>query len=430
LSSLVKMSFLNGNESEAWQWLERIPLTGDAKSDHLVKFAEAAAWLGADERVVEACRRFDEVANSTNRPHCGTMYHLGAVAEYRLGYEKKALALWKKATNTQRGSDLAEQNLAARKTSKEEFSPWYFAFRDWFPGQKNATWLVDWEKISEAEENDEALLNRWLSTHPSFIALLPAMLDRGDDFVRRLAIAITLGSERQEFVEPLRRFALGKKGTTDERFRVAQHLSAMGVLPAGEPIRLFVEGQWRDILLCAWEISDQPVATAPRSAEVQQLAQKGYESLERRDAKRGEEYLRRAVKLHPDAPDLWNNLAEALDHLGRADEASEIASMLRQRFPDYFFGVIRDAMHAIDNQNFEHAKTLLAGLLARKKLHLSEFRALVTAHIHLGLNSGDLQLAETWLGMWKQVEEHPWQLKIEHNNLSRGLFSRLFRLKG
>ena len=412
LSNLTKIFFLEGKAEDAQRVFHELIAIPNTEPDHLVKKAEAAAWLGQDQFIVAACQEFDDSGEHQSPANEALLYHFGAVAQYRLGNEADARRWWKESLSLRPQFELAYTNLAAWNQEKLEFSPWYFDLNYWLRKDQLSAWLREWESSLKPEESMGAR-SRFVESHPEFQTLLPGLLDRGDKPGRDLALVIAIGSEAPAFHELLKRFATGQRGSVEQRMKAADYLASAGVFPAGQPVRFFSDGEWRNVLLLSYEITEEPNLNPGRSEEIQLLHEAAFENLQEENWSDAEKLLRSAVELEPNAPDLWNNLAMALDNSGQDREADEITQFLRSNFPTYFFGMLREASRAIDDGEFEHARELITQLAQKKKLHITEFRGLATVEIKLAMARNELESADSWLQLWRSVEDHPWQEAAE-----------------
>jgi hypothetical protein len=98
------------------------------------------------------------------------------------------------------------------------------------------------------EEAMSKAARRYLREHPEIAPLVPLLLDRGDPTARELALHVALAARTPELLAALWDFALGQRGPDAMRNRAAQAASEAGLLPAG-PVRLWLDGKWREVLL-------------------------------------------------------------------------------------------------------------------------------------------------------------------------------------
>lgn len=110
---------------------------------------------------------------------------------------------------------------------------------------------------------------------------------------------------------------------------------------------------------------------------------------------------------------LWNNLGKIYELQGRRQECIDLMHRLRAEFPDYLFGITTEANTAILDGEYEHAATLLSGLIQRKRLHISEFVAVAEAYVRLHIAMEQIEQAQTWMEMWDEIApDHPAQRRL------------------
>jgi len=111
----------------------------------------------------------------------------------------------------------------------------------------------------------------------------------------------------------------------------------------------------------------------------------------------------RGLKLEPGALDQLNNLAATHAASDRQTEVESIWRAILEREPDYLFA--RASLGRIEAQrgHVAEARALLDPLLARRRMHLSEFATVAIAHIKTGLADGKPHEAKSWLEMWERA---------------------------
>lgn len=187
--------------------------------------------------------------------------------------------------------------------------------------------------------------------------------------------------------------------------RASQIASEAGILPRGTggTVRMWIDEEWRDILLFNFQVDDEP-AGVPHGAAVEELIGAAIEAMQATDAARAETLLRQAEALEPDAPDIQNNLAAVLEMLGRTEEAKELTVRLFAAHPDYLFGRVAMANMAIRDQRLQEAQDLLDPLLSRTRFHYQEFALLCTAQLSLYLQQQNYTAIQSWVQMWEALD--------------------------
>jgi predicted Zn-dependent protease len=146
------------------------------------------------------------------------------------------------------------------------------------------------------------------------------------------------------------------------------------------------------------------------------------------DADTAEPLLKEALALEPNSPDLMNNLAEAYELQGRADEAHALLLETHQRFPDYFFARAAVAIIRAKKGEVDEAKILLEPLRTQSKYHISEFVALCMAEVEMDLAMGQPEAARHWANMLAQIEpDHPVVKRLQNRLAPPPTFSKLLR---
>jgi tetratricopeptide (TPR) repeat protein len=259
-------------------------------------------------------------------------------------------------------------------------------------------------------------VSNFLAKHPELVALVPVLLDRGDPYGRKFALRLALAAQTPEMLQALEEFALGQTGPDQQRIEAANGVSRAGKWPSG-PRRLWIQGEYREILLLGFELDQEPKNVCS-NAEAQRLSLEAAHALYGKDPAKAQLLLQRALDLEPDSPVLFNNLALCYQLQGRTEKSRAMVQEMHQRFPDYWFGRITLARTHIQNREFEQARAVLAPMLAARRLHIAEFASLCMAEIDLLLAQGQRTGARSWFDIWKQANpDHP-QLEDYRNRVS------------
>lgn len=380
---------------------------GNAEAE--LRRAEAHSYLGDDEGVLGAFRRVETSGTLAPGAVGGTLCHLAAVAELRLGREAEAARLWNEALKLQPGLEAARQNVADRcKPIGEQHAPWPFPLDRWVPQRT----IDDLNRAMEGARGEEAMRSGaqcFLAQHPEMAGLAPALLDRGDAQARGLALTLAEVSRAEPFLLALREFAQGMRGPDLLRNQAAHLLVEAGLLPAG-PLRLWMRGRWGEVQPLHFEVEDEPVSQL--SPQAARLLEESTAALDQGNPARAETLLRKAVELAPDFPLLLNNLAAALSEQRRIREADAVLDEVHRRFPDFVAGITNTARRHLRRGEVDQAEALLKPLLSRKRFDTGEFMCLCVAQIELLLARKDRAPLSIWLQMWEQASpEHP---SLEH----------------
>lgn len=404
LSNLTRYLYLSGRTDEAARRAAQLKALKSNAEDAWIKKAEALSYMGDDQGVLEV---FKEAAQ-TGAMEDPLLHHLAAVAAMRLGREDEARAHWRRALKLAPGFELAKENMEdLRQRAGQRHAPWAFMINNWVQ-QKT---IEDLFKVVESasRRKDEKVMKRavqrYLNQHPEVVRLIPILLNRGDPQGREFAMRTALMSETPEMLAALRDFALGQCGPDEMRFEAANAASAAGLMPAGT-VRLWMQGEWRDLLLFGFELHDDPIYR--HRPNVAQLLADGTRALHDGKVEQAERLLKQALEIEPDSPDILNNLAIAYEMQGRSAEALSLEREIHQRHPDYLFARVGLARKSIADGRLDEAEALLKPLLSRRRLHFSELAALCHAQIELFVAQNNTDAARSWLEMWAGADpDHP-----------------------
>ena len=409
LSNLTRLLFLSAQPEAANAAAQRLKASSAPAIDRWTKKVEALSFLGDDDGILQIYQQA-KAAGALKPPETDALFlHLVAVASWRLGKEKDARRLWKEALKLEPGFSLAQEQLDdLEKPPNQRHGPWAFPLPNWVAENTIRT-LSKAASSAARRKQDAAVQNaalQFLEQHPELVFLASHLLQRGDPAGIDFFINLAGMSHRPDLLAALDQFIRGQRGRDEQRMNAAQTLSQAGVLPSG-PTRMWMQGEWREILLLNFEITDEP-DESHYSPEVQQLAEEAYYALQDNDPKRAQRLLEQAVALELDSPTLLNNLAKALDMQGEDQKAKAMLLDIHQRFPDYFFGIISMARLAMQAGDYEKSHAMLTGLMQRRRLHYTEFDALCQAQIDLSLAEKNKEAAHTWFEMWERPDpENP-----------------------
>lgn len=405
LSNLTRHLLLCGRRDQAREFADRLRRARSDRHDFASKRVEAFSFLGDDEAVLEA---FEE-AKRSGLPHgavpeLAMLYHLAAVAAARQGRLNEARQLWDRALKHRPGFQLAQENLAdARLPSEKRHGPWPFDLHDWIAGSVIEELIRLFKAAAQKSENAvEKAARKFCEAHPEVVGLLPELLERGGEGGRGFAIRLIKLAETPELLEVLRQFCGSSSGPDELRMEAATFLCRQGVL-SGAQMRMWLQGEWREIELFGFEITHEPVGPV-HCDEVDDWSYNALQALKRRDGAEAQALLEKCLAREPDSPDLLNNLAKAYSIQGREDEARRLSREIHERWPDYFFGRITMANLSTLAGDYEQAEAYLTPLRSRARLHVTEFTALCSAYVQLFQARGKYDAAERWLEMWEQID--------------------------
>jgi tetratricopeptide (TPR) repeat protein len=413
LSNLVRFCLLSGREDDARMWAGKLKASRARGFDVWFKKSEALSHLGDDAGVLalwtEAQR---EKAEQSPGADAG-LAHLAATAAWRLGRENEARKIWKKGGHDAAnllGEEMQANLLDLKKPVGERHAPWPFPIRNWIREslvREIAQGIGTVSRRPHTPEAEERALRdvtrKQLQAHPELETIVPLLLDRGDPPGRQFALMYAQMARTPRLLEALRDFALGQRGPDEMRLEASQVVREEGVLTPDEQgcIRLWVQGEWRELMLMGFEVHDDYERRYSRSVE--NLLAKAHEQIRDGDGVAAELLVRRALEEYPDDPALLHSLAVAREIQGEGDEARRLNEELLASHPDYLFARTSLARLMIRDGDLPRAEELLRPLWKRSRLHHSEMAAWFAAQIELFLAQRNPDAAQSWLEMWEQT---------------------------
>jgi tetratricopeptide (TPR) repeat protein len=414
LANLARHLLLAGRYEEAEAARQQLQAARSERGEIWCKKAETFSFFGDDEAVLAALAEAEQagwIRYAT--PEVALLFHLAGVACARQGNWNEAKRHWRQALQIYPGLDVAEDNLAdAKRPIGERHGPWAFGLAYWIPKTTIDRLAAEVPATGKDDEGAREATLRFVERQPAVAAVVPMLLDRGDERGRGFAYRLAMLLATPEMHDALRALCLSQRGPDSLRIEIANRLDQRDVMPEGR-VRMWIEGEWRELELMGFEITPEAVGE-PHLPQAEAWAYEALEALRRDDGPTAEKLLTQCIELEGERPDLLNNLGTAYQAQGRNEEALELIRQVHQRWPDYFFGRIAMAFAAIKESKYDEAEAFLAPLRRRKRLHHTEFTALCVAYIQLFIGKGQFDGAQEWLGLLKKIEpDHPQVARFE-----------------
>src|SRR5579859_1021262 len=418
LSNRARILALLGRFDDGRAAAQRMLASSAAAMDSWLKKAEALAYLGLDQALIDLFEAGRRAEPDGDGGHSGVLWHLAAVAALRLGREREARAWWAEALKREPGLGLARDNLKDldQPISKRN-GPWAYDLRYWL----SRSTVRELEREFRAGRTGEAAkgpARRYLRRHPEVQALIPEWLARGAPDAREFALVMVEAAATPELAQAAKDFALGQVGTDEQRMKAAQLAVSQGALPAGH-VQLWTEGEWREMVLIGFDIHGEPDRQHPHHPQVERWLLQSMEHMAAGEMALAERLLKQALAQEPEAPDLLNNLAANYGVTGRQAEAESIWRSILERHPDYLFARASLGRIAAQRGHVAEARELLDPLLARRRLHFSEFAILAIAMIETDLADNKPEGAKSWLQMWEGAVPDDPRLEVFRKEVRR-----------
>lgn len=406
LANLARYLYLTGQKEEAATLIERLKASTAKASERWNKIAEALAFIGDDQGVLELAAQAEKEAHPIELNEY--FYHLVAASECLLGKEKQARAHWQRALKINANFKPAQENLDdLKKPAHERNGPWAFSVQQMLPQNiiHETIRVIEQAVKSKDEKSFQPSVCRFLDNHPELLQMVPLLLERGDAIAKDYVINLADTSAHPELLALLKEYAFGQRGPDHLRLQAAQVLSKHNAAPTGN-VKMWLKGQWKEILLLGFEITSEPLLDeTPLNRKALDLMEKAIHALRHEDGAAAEQHLRKALAIQPEHPSLLNNLALALSMQDKDEEAEAIIQHVINDFPDYFFGQMTLARKSIHAGDLNKARSILNHWMgAKKKYHITEFSMLCKTQIDLFLAEENIAGARSWMEMWESAE--------------------------
>ncbi len=407
LSNLIHFLVIAGDSAGARVYGEKLKASHAEAWDGWSKKVEGLTYLADDVGIVEVWKQAQaEAVEGEEELISALFYHLSAVALARTGSVESARAQWKIALERDASLELARENLRnIGKPISLRHGAWPFKWEQWLM-PKSVAELQQMIKTSVKATQEGKLVARlkdFLAGHAEVVGLLPRILERGGPKGQEFVVSTAEQLKTPELLNPLKEFALSQNGTDQMRNRAAM-LAAQAKLIPKDRVRLWTAGEWRELMLMAYEFHGETMVKHKR--RVESLLESALFLLRQsgeKPALEAEALLKKALVLEPEAPDLMYNLTVAFRQQGREEESKALLRDLVTRHPDYIFASASLAKLLLEGGDGEAAEELLKPFLTRDRFHVLEFSAFMDAYIEVMLVKKDKKLARSWLGMWSRV---------------------------
>lgn len=425
LANLTRYLYLSGQFDEAQATAAALKACDSNEGDAFIKKAETFAILGDWEAVRQAVHDGQGVwAKQGGTP--GLAEHLAGVALANLGDLKAARQHWRRAAATTDAVEWAEENLEdSNRPTGTRHGPWAFPLDQWVP-RGVVERLVEAAAGVHGEIHVKRIVARHFEQYPQLELLADDILQRSDPRSCELLIRLASLVKRSMVFEAVKKFALSQRGSDDLRMQALMMLSRAGYVEG--QVEMWREGALHPVGLVSQDIYREPTTDLP--PEVNDLLASALEAMRDDQGAVAERLLDQILRLRPDDVTVQYNRAVAITLQGREEEALEIVRRIHRDQPDYVFARAHLADQCIAQGDLEEAKTLLAPITQKRRLHMSEHAAWCSANINLALAMGNSKMARSLLSTWEQVDPDDYRIEIWKSRIrdGRGLIDKLSRL--
>ena len=238
------------------------------------------------------------------------------------------------------------------------------------------------EEYAEDEQIGQCEIEEVVRQHPGIFEAMRWFVWNTEDLIPAIHMLALLGTDKA-FAE-LQNFALGQAGTDEERMQAAQLLEQEGRLPVDQPLRMWLRGEWREILLKKLEITEEPEDQS-YSEEVLDLLTRAGEAFQQQDLGKAEQIYQQILELDEGCCPAYNNLARIVGERGDVEESRAYLEKSLEINPDYAMGRCNLAHLYLMDGEVEAAQELIGPLVERRQFAVFEMKAyqLIQARIQI-----------------------------------------------
>lgn len=415
LANLTRYLYLSGRFDEAERTADALKTCDADDGDAFIKKAEAFAILG-DWNAVRQAVADGQTAWAKLGGTPGLADHLAGTALANLGDLKAAREHWRRAAAAPDAVKWANENLAdSKRSAGKRHGPWAFPLEHWLP-RGVIEGLIDAAPGIRRAGDVTRIVQRYFERYPQLELLADPILQRSDPKACELLIRLAATVKRPRIFAALKKFALGERGSDDLRMRALMMLSEARYVEG--QVDVWREGALHPVALMSQEIYCEPTVELPPN--VNDVMVSAHTAILDGRGAEAERLLDDLLRLRPDDVSVQFNRAVAIALQGREVEALEIIRRLHCDQPDYVFARTHLAERCIADGDLDEAKTLLAPIAQKRRLHTSEYAAWCSANIHLALAMGESKAALNLLGAWEQVDPDDHRIKIWKGRIRGG----------
>jgi tetratricopeptide (TPR) repeat protein len=390
LSNGIRFLAWAGREDEARDLWAQLRTIETDKVDLQVKMAEAAATLGLDKEVYRLMSSIDqeELDGELGRGLGLGARRLLAIAEANLGRRgarRKLEAL--KGTHS-----VVDEVLAALEAGKpgpgwSDRYPYYYSGDLMLHEQLEAMLDLLQQNESVGDERTRRELQRFTQRYPQAV-LAAEKLIWEEDMVDSGLLMLRL-LDTPEARAALRRFGLSQAGEDEQRLEALQALIEAGEIGADEKLRVWLRGQWQEIVMRQLEIAEGPgQELAPAAADL--LIEATEADLEG-DDERAEGLYYRVLELEPRSKVAYANLGTFYIQRGEVERGKEMLRKALEIDPLHVQARSDLALLLLEEGDIEAAEAMLVPLGQVTRFHPEEmaFYSYVQARIHVAREEFD-----------------------------------------
>jgi Flp pilus assembly protein TadD len=403
LSNAIRFLAWTGQEEEARRLWPRVA-EASPRDDLRPKMAEAGAILQKDEFVYKVLKPLEKTGPGEEEPpQIGPIVQLFlGVAEANLGRRKSA----RRRLKTIQGQiPWAESLLVALNAKKSgpglaERFPYFHSSE-----MMRRDSILEFSQLLGRQDElppkkFRAHMDHFVTRFPQIIRFAEKLIWEEDQIGVGIEMLSAVGTPAA--YAALRHFGLSQAGDTEDRLQALYKLSKAGQIDPNEEIRVWDNGQWQEVQLRSYEISDEPKSTY--SPKVADLLEQAIVAFNQGKYEQAERLFQQILEINPEVKEAYNNLGAIYTHREALDRAKEMYRTALEIDPTYVFPRCNLALFLLQDDKVEEAAEMVKPLAMKTRFHPQEMAFFSYLQARIAFKRQDYEAARTALETALEVE--------------------------
>jgi len=371
LSNLCRFLAWTGQTEQAQSVWAQLKTLRPANASECLKMAEAAATLEDDQAVYDLLRPWAEPRLQDEIPPSVLPYatFLLGVAEANLG-KAEARRRFEAVQDLMSGAPHLLEAVKAGQPGPGFASRYpYFSVSEMLPAHYLPELLaLVGGKDTLTDEQFRRQMDGFLARFPQTVLVAEKLLWEEEQAEAGMLLLEAIGTPSA--YAALRRFAVSQAGEDSVRIKALHALVEAGVIDPSHTLRVWAQGEWRDVQLHTYEISEPE--RPDDDPEVAHLMSRGEEALEAGDDKHAVDLFRRALERDPNVKEAYNNLGAIYARRGDHSKAKQMFHAALEIDPTYVFPLCNLVVYLLDDDDLDAAEAMLQPLADRPQFRPME----------------------------------------------------------
>jgi tetratricopeptide (TPR) repeat protein len=402
LANLVRFLTASGKKAEAQTYLSRLEQAETDDPDAYIKMAEAYATLEEDQKVYTLLKKVQSEGIRLN----DTLLHFLGAASANLGKEREASTHWQEALRLDPAAFRLKDYIGFVSQGRKKLAPAYrfpyLSAQNMIPRQAFEDFVEGFGAHGMSDERMKQETRSFGERYPYTADLVSDMLWYGEKSEQQRAIGILQMLANERAIAALQAFALSQVGDDDLRTMATSALLELGVLSEDKPVRLWLKGQWREVLLRRQLITEE--RELEYSDEAIALLDQAVTAFREGKKRKAEKLYQKVIELEPTAKEAYGNLGVVYLQQGRYAEAEAYLQKALEIDPDYIHPRCNLASIRIGQERLEEAEELLRPIAGSRTFHPQELLFYQRVSAQLFMAKKEYETAEQCLNIILEIE--------------------------